>query len=198
MILDQGKLCEKRQTHAVNCVAKRMRKRVALLADGRNSDLYASFCAVKLAKRMDATLCSILLVPDPTEFETKEEMPDMGSTWKDFSPSFFLQLVSGLCGLEKVENSYHLIEDASDDALIEFLVSQRISCLIAGSLDEKDFHQKKRWSSLLMGRVQDHPGWYWGAMTVFLARPWTDECFKRILKQIDADCSLYPIEIASV
>jgi len=170
-----------------------MAKRVALLADGRNSDLYAGFCAVKLAKRMDATLFSLLIVPERQGL--KREFCEEG--WSDFSPASFLQLVSGLCGLEKVSSSYHLIETGSDKNLVEFLVSQKISCLIAGTINDKDFDRKREWSARIVKKVCSHPNWYFGELTVFLARPWSDECFKKVLRQINADCTLYPIEIAS-
>ena len=172
----------------------RMAKRVALLADGRNSDLYAGLCAVKLAKRMDATLFSLLIVPDRLGIKDDTSGEE---GWSDFSPSSFLQLVSGLCGLEKVSSSYHLIETVSDENLVEFLVSQKISCLIAGTINDEDFDRKREWSARIVNKVCSHPNWYFGELTVFLARPWSDECFKKVLRQINADCTLYPIEIAS-
>ena len=172
-----------------------MGKRVALLADGRNSDLYASFCAVKLARRMDATLFSLLIVPDRPDLKG-DSFGEGG--WNDFSPSSFLQLVSGLCGLEKVSSSYHLIETGSDENLVEFLVSQKISCLIAGTVNDEDFDRKREWSARIVKKVCSHPNWYLGELTVFLARAWSDECFRKVLRQINADCTLYPIEIASV
>ena len=172
----------------------RMGKRVALLADGSNSDLYASFCAVKLARRTDATLFSLLIVPNRLALQ---DGISPNESWNYFSPSFFLQLVSGLCELEKVNSSYHFIETRSDKSLVEFIVSQKISCLIAGTVNDKDFDKKRKWLARIVNEVCSHPRWYFGELTVFLARPWSDEYFKKVLRQINADCTLYPIEIAS-
>ncbi len=172
-----------------------MGKRVALVADGRSSDLYASFCAVKLAKRMDADLYSILLVSKSGESGLQPTYLD--ETWSDFSPSVLWQLICGLSSVEGVHVSYHLINRGSEQELADFLVLHKISCLITGTLNDKDFDRKKHWSAKIVEEVGRHPRWYLGNLTVFLAKPWNDESFKKILRQISAECNLYPIEIAS-
>ncbi len=172
-----------------------MGKRVALVADGSNSDLYACFCAVKLAKRMDASLFSTLLLPRSDRGYSGCETGE--GVWNDFSPSSLWQLISGLCSLEDVYASFHLLPKESDTELVDFLVSNKISCLISGAADD-EFEYKKEWSSRIVRGVIGHPKWYLGNPTVFLAKPWNDESFRKILKQLSSDCSLYPIEIASV
>jgi len=173
-----------------------MVKRVALIADGSKSDLYACFCAVKLAKRMDASLFSILLLPRSDQGYLGWETGD--GVWNEFSPSSLWQLISGLCSLEDVQASFHLLPKDSDAELVDFLVSNKVSCLIAGAADDDEFEYKKEWSSRIIKGVIGHSKWYMGNPTVFLAKPWNDESFRKILKQLSSDCSLYPIEIASV
>ncbi len=173
-----------------------MVKRVALIVDGHDSDLYASFCAVKLAKRMDAELFSVLLV---SKSERPGPQPNASSgAWSNFSPSALWRLVSGLCNLEQVRVSYHLVQRLPDSELVDFLVDYKISCLIAGALSDKDFDNKKDWLSKIVKKVSLHPRWYFWNLTVFLAKPWNEEFFKKILQQIDVDCSLYSVEIVSV
>ncbi len=172
-----------------------MGKRVALLMDGHDSDLYASFCAVKLAKRMDAELFSVLLI-------LKSDVSDLQAVrsngpWSNFSPSALWQLVSGLCSLEQVQVSYHMLRKVSDGELVDFLVDYKISCLIAGTLNDDDFDKKRDWLSKIVKKVSFHPEWYLSNLTVFLARPWDDDFFQKVLQQINADCSLYSIEIVS-
>jgi len=172
-----------------------MGKRVALLVDGHDSDLYASFCAVKLAKRMDAELFSILLVSKSDE--SGLQAIRSSGPWSNFSPSALWRLVSGLCNLEQVRVSYHMVKKVPEAELVDFLVDYKISCLIAGTLNDEDFNKKRDWLSKIVKKVSFHPEWYLSNLTVFLARPWNDDFFQKVLQQINADCSLYPIEIAS-
>ncbi len=171
-----------------------MGKRVALLSEGRNSDLYAGFCAVKLARRTEARLYSLLIMPEHTG---PREGVAMGERWNEFSPSAFLQLVGGLCELEKVNGSYHLIERSPEENLVEFIVAQKISCLIVGTVNDEDHDRKRDWLSGIVNRVCSHSKWYFGELTVFFARPWSDERFQKVLRQINRDCTLYPVEMAS-
>ncbi len=169
-----------------------MGKRVALLADGSNSDLYASFCAVKLAKRMEAKLLSVLLMPD----KQHQAEIDGSDRWQTCSPAEFLYLISSLGNFEGVQVSYHLIDEEDEENLVEFLVSNKITCLIMGTMDQKDFDKKQKWLPGLVKKICTSRHWYLGDdLTVFLARPWSERDFKKVLKQISSDCSLYPIEM---
>ncbi len=170
-----------------------MGKRVALLADGSNSDLYASFCAVKLARRMDAKLMSILLVVERHDGQNNSDV----ERWQACSPAEFLYLVSNLGNFEGIRLSYHLIDEADEDSLVEFLVASKITCIIMGTQDRKDFEEKQAWLSGLVQKIYGNRRWYLGDLTVFLARPWGEKDFRKVLNQISSDCSLYPIEMVS-
>ncbi|GEM_PF-3420016 len=169
-----------------------MEKRVALLADGNTSDLYASFCAVKLARRMEARLLSILLMPDRHAISGNS----CSERWQSCSPSEFLSLISSLGNFEGVQLSYNLIDERDEDSLVEFLVESKITCLIMGTVNQDDFDKKQKWLSALVKRICQNRRWYMGEdLTVFLAKPWSEKDFKKVLKQISSDCCLYPIEM---
>ncbi len=168
-----------------------MGKVIALLADGSNSDLYASFCAVKLARRMEAKLLSVLLMPE----KQQNTGPDNPGHWQACSPSEFLYLITSLGNFEGVNVSYHLVDDGDGEDLVEFLVSKKISCLIMGTQDQQDFERKQKWLSGLVKKIYGNRHWYLGDLTVFLARPWDEKDFRKVLKQLSSDCSLYPIEM---
>jgi len=170
-----------------------MGKRIALLADGSNSDMYASFCAVKLARRMEAKLLSILLMPEK-QGKTREQDSER---WQSFSPSEFLYLISSLGNFEGVGVSYHLIDEKDEDNLVEFLVSNKVSCMIMGTQDHQDFEEKQKWLLGLVQKIYRNRHWYLGELTVFLAKSWSEKDFRKVLKQLSSDCGLYPVEMVS-
>ncbi len=168
-----------------------MGKVIALLADGSNSDLYACFCAVKLARRMEAKLLSVLLMSERNENPPRES----SERWQACSPSEFLYLISSLGNFEGVEVSYHLIDERDEENLVEFLISKKVPCIIMGTQDQEDFDKKQKWLSQLVQKIYANRHWYLGDLTVFLAKPWREKDFKKVLKELSSDCSLYPIEM---
>lgn len=145
-----------------------MGKVIALLADGSNSDLYACFCAVKLARKMEGKLLSVLLMSDKNENPAQES----SERWQACSPSEFLYLISSLGNFEG-----------------------KVPCIIMGTQDQEDFDKKQKWLSQLVQKIYTNRRWYLGDLTVFLAKPWSEKDFKKVLKQLRSDCSLYPIEM---
>ena len=134
---------------------------------------------------------SILLMPEKQREQGKCEE----ERWQACSPAEFLYLISGLGDFEGVQVSYHLIEQKDEENLVEFLISNKITCLIMGTQNRGDFDEKQKWLSQLVQKICGNRRWYLGDLTVFLARPWDEKDFRKVLKQITADCGLYPIEM---
>ena len=160
-----------------------MGKAIALLLDGGSSDLYASLCAIELAKRVSSDIHAMAVRLEEPVAEThgmKECVSIRGRFFTD--PDESLKMVVRLGDCKGVNIYPYLIETSQEEVLIDFLTQTRVSCLIVGAINQDVSNEKEKWLSKLRRRLCQGNQWYFGPFWTLVAKPWEDEVYKHMLE----------------
>lgn len=160
-----------------------MSKGIALLLDGGSSDLYASLCAIELAKRISSDIHAVAVHVEEPVAETyggKEYVSIRGRSFID--PNESLKMAIRLSDYKGVKIYPYSIETSREEVLIEFLTQTRVSCLIVGADNQEVSNEKEKWLGKLRRRLCQGNQWYFGPFWTLVAKPWEDEVYKHMLE----------------
>jgi hypothetical protein len=160
-----------------------MRLGIALLLGGSFADLAASIQAVEFGKRTNGAVHAIFLGNDSRQEDA------FGSRFaaKYATPcgNELLGLTTWLGSVEGVPVQSHVLENADDGALIEFLCVHRVFCLIAGARDQAALKDKKAWVERLRGQLAREISWYLPSLWSIIMEPWDDATLAQVIAQLD-------------
>jgi hypothetical protein len=155
-----------------------MGQKIGLLITGCYADFYASMKAMQVADRTDAKIHVMQLTENTTDCSDRK---------KKMSPeevSDLIGLISWLCEIEKISVSFHIFGTETEIGLPEFLRDNEITCLVAGSYDQKNMQQKYQWLQTLQDQLGADRLWFQRSFQVLITLPWDDVPFNRAIQQL--------------
>ncbi len=178
-----------------------MRLGIALFMGGSFADLTASIQAIEFGKRTNSFVHAVFLGNDVCHEEGLEgrsatHQPGTGSTE-------IIGLITWLGSIEGVPVQSHVMEGATDKALIEFLCVHRVFCLIAGARDNAALRDKRAWANSLREQLAKENRWYLPSFWSIIMEPWDDKTLTRVIAQLEqnavvqqgASCRVRPLPV---